>query len=191
MYRTNLSHLRNTLLLFLFCTGIIQDSRGQELIPSASVAQGLTTMEKEMFRIITEGDKPAAEKLFAHDYITINADGVMQDKETVMKTFGKFKGSTAALSDKKIRVSGNLGIINGKAKFYLKSILVAEVLYTELWVFRQGQWEFAGWQGTMTGMPSYYPIIITIVLLILMYVLVRVIRKKLHRSRNARPAMAS
>ena len=185
MYSIFLSYFKNLSLLLLCCIGILQNTHSQELVPSDSVAQELTKIEKEMFRVVTEGDKPAAEKLFAHDYITIDADGVMQDKEMVMQTFGRFKGSTAALSDKKIRISGNLGIINGKAKFYLKSVLVAEVFYTELWILRQGQWEFVGWQGTMTGVPSYYSIIITIILLILIYAIARVIRKKLRRLRSA------
>jgi hypothetical protein len=38
-----------------------------------------------MFNAISTGDKEAAEKLFARDYITINADGIMQEKEETMK----------------------------------------------------------------------------------------------------------
>src|SRR4051812_28529441 len=152
--------LRSTTLFALLLYGSLfgQRAQAQDLPPSDSFYKALTASENDMFRVVTEGDKPAADKLFAPDYITINADGVMENKAAVMATFGKFKGSTYRLSDRKIRVSGNIGVINGRAKFYIKSALVAEVFYTELWIFRSGEWQFLGWQGTMTGAPSYYPV---------------------------------
>jgi hypothetical protein len=151
----------------------------QELQPTDSLAATLSAKENEMFAIITGGNQAAAEKLIADDYITINADGVMEGKEnTLKKTIGKFKGSTAKLSDRKSRVYGNVAIINGRAKFYVKQILAAEIFYTEIWNYRAGQWVFVGWQGTMTGTPSYYPVIVTGVLLIILYLIIRLIVKK-------------
>ena len=127
----------------------------------------------------------AAEKMFATDYMTINADGTMQDKTETMKLFGKFKGATTTLSDKRIRTYGNLSIITGGAKFYIKSILVAQIFYTETWIFRNGQWDFIGWQGTMTGLPSWYPLIITVIVLVLLYFLARFITRRVRK----RPVM--
>jgi hypothetical protein len=134
-----------------------------------------------MFKIILNGDKAAVEKMLGADYITINADGTLQDKNETMRLFGKFKGATATLSDKRIRNYGNLSIITGGAKFYIKSILVAQVFYTETWIFRNGKWDFIGWQGTMTGLPSWYPLIITIIGLVLLYFIVRLIARKTRR----------
>jgi len=37
---------------------------------------------------------------------------------------------------------------------------------------------FIGWQGTMTGVPSYYPVIVTGILLILLYLIIRLVAKK-------------
>lgn len=134
-----------------------------------------------MFSIITNGNKNDAEKLIGQDYITINADGVMEGRENTLKTIGKFKGSTASLSDKKIRVYGNIAIVNGKAKFYLKQILVAEIFYTEIWHYRTGNWQFIGWQGTMTGMPSYYPIIFTSIIIFLLLLVIKMIFRRRKR----------
>jgi uncharacterized membrane protein YhdT len=133
---------------------------------------------------------PLQKKLFAQDYVTINADGTMQEKEETMKTFGKFKGSTAKLSDKKIRIYDNVAIINGRAKFYVKGILVAGIFYTETWAYRQSNWEFIGWQGTMTGLPSWYPVIVTLLLLVICYFIIRLIVKKIKRSDNRSAGLA-
>ena len=161
----------------LFCI-ISIDTFSQELPPSDSLSVVLTAKENEMFSMITNGNKEVAEKLIPQDYITINADGKMEGKEATLKTMEKFKGSSASLSEKKIRVYGNIAIINGKAKFYVKQILVAEIFYTEIWHYRNEQWLFIGWQGTMTGLPSYYPIIVTIIVMLLIYWIVRIIRRK-------------
>ena len=162
---------------FLFLL-ISQHLYSQEISVSDSLKILLISKEKEMFSIITNGDKEAAEKLIAQDYITINADGVMEGKENTIKMIRKFKGSTANLSDKKIRVYDNIAIINGKAKFYVKTILVAEIFYTEIWNFRNKQWQFIGWQRTMTGLPSYYPIIVTLIIISLLYLIIKLIRRK-------------
>jgi len=132
----------------VFCLMFLQTAFAQAPDPSDSLKNVLIAKEAEMFRVVLNGDKPAAEKMFATDYMTINADGTMQDKTETMKLFGKFKGATTTLSDKRIRTYGNLSIITGGAKFYIKSILVAQIFYTETWIFRNGQWDFIGWQGT-------------------------------------------
>jgi Domain of unknown function (DUF4440) len=147
-------------------------------------AQVLASKEKEMFDAICGGDKAAAEKLFATDYITINADGVMQSREEAMNSFGKFKGSTYKLSGVRTRLYGNCAIITGRANFYIKSIPVAAVLYTETWTSHNGQWQFSGWQGTMTGAPSWYPIFFTVFVMLLLYAVLRWIRKKKTRRLN-------
>ena len=169
-----------------------QTLQAQSSVPSDSLKQVLLAKEKEMFSVMVEGDKPAATKMVGEDYITINADGVIQNKEETMKTLGRFKGSTGKLSDadRTIRVYGNIAIITGRAKAYMKGILVADFLYTQTWTRRKGQWEFIGWQGTMTGLPAWYPVIITAVLLILLYLITRFVRKKIRRSRRTTEARA-
>ena len=138
----------------------------------------LLAKEKEMFSAVCNGDKPAAEKLFASDYITIDADGKLQSREETMAGFGKFKGSTFALSGQTVRLYGHTAVITGRAVFHVKSILAADVYYTEIWTDRGNGWEFSGWQGTMTGLPSWYPVIGTAILLLLLFVIARWIRKR-------------
>ena len=169
------------LLLALLTIGPLQNTRAQEPAVPDSLTNVLVAKEKEMFAIVMRGNKPEAENLFAPDYITINADGVMQDKEETMKMFGRFKGATSDLSEKKIRVYGNIAIINGRCKAHMKSILAADFLYTQIWLYRAGSWQFIGWQGTMTGIPSWYPVIITTVLLVLLFFITRLVIRKFRK----------
>ena len=181
MYKQALFITRGIFTPVVFCLMFLQTAFAQASGPSDSLKNILIAKEAEMFRVVLNGDKPAAEKMFATDYMTINADGTMQDKTETMKLFGKFKGATTTLSDKRIRTYGNLSIITGGAKFYIKSILVAQIFYTETWIFRNGQWDFIGWQGTMTGLPSWYPLIITVIVLVLLYFLVRFIVRRVRK----------
>jgi len=122
--------------------------------------------------------------LIAPDYITINADGTMQSRAEMMQAFGKFKGSTYKLSGQQIRQYGNTAIITGKASFFIKSFPVATVFYTEIWVQHDGDWLFTGWQGTMTGRPSWYPVIFTVLLLVLLLIIIGLIRNRIRRRRR-------
>jgi len=170
-------------LFAIFC-GSSQVAFGQFLAPSDSLSKVLIDNEAKMFHTMLNADRPSAEKMIGEDYITIDADGVMQNKTEMMKTFGKFKGASVSLHDKQIRTYGNLSIITGRAKFYLKSILVAEVFYTETWVYRSNQFYFIGWQGTMTGAPSNYPVIFSLLGLIIIYLIARVVIRRFRRSRT-------
>lgn len=178
-------HIRLYAILALVVVVFVPMSKAQEISPSDPLSQVLIGKEKEMFDAIVNGDKPAAEKLFGKDYVTINADGTMADREETMKKFGGFKGAAYTLSDKRIRAYKDIAIITGGAKFYLKGILAAQIFYTETWVFRDQEWQFIGWQGTMTGLPTWYPIIMTLLLLGTLYLLVRVVLR-IMRSRKGR-----
>ena len=140
--------------------------------------QLLLSKEKEMFTAICTGNKALAEQLFANDYITINADGKLQSRAEAMRDFGKFKGSTFRLSGQQIRNYGNVAVITGKAQFYFSQFPVAAVFYTEIWVYDNNSWLFSGWQGTMTGGPSWYPMIFTSVVTLLLLITTMAIRKK-------------
>jgi len=174
---------RTLMIIAVIVSAINQPGFAQTSAPSDSLTKVLISKEAEMFSAVLTADRPATDKMVGQDYITIDADGKLQNKIQMMKNFGKFKGATAALSDKQIRSFGNLSIITGRAKFYMKSMLVAEVFYTETWVYRNAKWEFIGWQGTMTGLPSYYPVIFTLLGLILVYFIARLLIKKIRKSR--------
>src|SRR4249919_2296491 len=90
---------------------------------SASTTRELEEAESKMFEGILHHNADYFKDYVASDYITINADGIMADKEQNYADSSRFKmlnGFTWKLSDKKIRAYGDVGIITGRAGIYLK-----------------------------------------------------------------------
>ena len=139
----------------LFLAGILfsctsKKTAEQNTVPETTQKE-LETAEIKMFDAIKNYDSYYWETDVADDYVTIYADGVMMNKmETIADTAHRkmLSGGSYKLSDKKIRVYSDAGIINGKAQFFYQEKLMAEVFYTELWLKKDGKWFFNGWQGT-------------------------------------------
>ena len=120
---------------------------------SDPVAKELETAEAKMFDAVPKFDAGYWKNTVHADYITINADGVMQNKEAAFADSARknmFVGVTSKLFDKVIRHYGNVGIITGRAQFFMGERMIVEVFYTEIWLKENGKWLFDGWQGTMT-----------------------------------------
>lgn len=115
------------------------------------VLDQLEAREKEMFAATSNGDSAAFRQLCGTDYITINANGVAMTLEEALPFVPRFKGSTMQLSQQQQRVYGNLALRTGLGKAFINGELVAEVLYTAGWIYRDHRWLFIHWQGTPTG----------------------------------------
>lgn len=131
----------------------------------------LVQAETRMFDAICNNDSAYLKSILTEDYIAINADGKMESRSSTLKNLSKFKGATYKLSQKTTRQAGNTGIVNGRAKFYFRSLLVADVYYTEIWELQGGKWMYKSWQGTMTGLPFWYPVIVSLVSIILLWLI--------------------
>ncbi len=91
------------------------------------------------------------------DYWSINADGSSGDKASLSAV--KFPVQAMSIdriesSEFRLRVFGNVAVINGKSFYYSDAQNVAEVLHTQIWVKRKSGWKLAGWQGTMVKSPD-------------------------------------
>jgi hypothetical protein len=147
-----------------------REAAAQDAVSAAELAQ-LEVTEQAMFASFGAGDAEAFGRLAGDDYLTINANGVMTDKAGALQLVPGFKGSTSTLSEQQRRVYGSTVLSTGRAQFKMKGLPVAEIFYTAVWVLRDGRWQFVNWQGTMTGAPSWYPVIFTgVVFLVIMAV---------------------
>ncbi|MEO6405361.1 MAG: nuclear transport factor 2 family protein [Ferruginibacter sp.] len=153
----------------LFC--VVFSSTAISQVQDTLFTEALVKQELGMFNAISQNDSAYLQKLMADDFVSINADGKMADKTSTLKNLSKFKGATFKLTNKAIRMYENTGIINGRAKFYFRSLLVADVWYTEVWRNENGTWRYNEWQGTMTGWPSFYPVIVTIISIFLLWLI--------------------
>ena len=131
---------------------ISQISFGQMKVSEADLKE-LETAETKMFDAILKYDPAYWRDYVSGDYITINADGVMQTKEEILADSARkklFSGVSVKLFDRKIRSYGNVAIINGRSQYLMGDKILGEVYHTEIWVKEKGKWIFDGWQGTYT-----------------------------------------
>lgn len=142
----------------------------------------LKSEQVRMFEMFTNGDVGTFKKLAGEDFLTINADGTYMDKVETFELIPKFKGSTYKVLEQTDRIYNNLVISTGRAKFYFGPILAADVYFHQAWIFRDNRWQYISWQGTMTGTPKYYPIFMTLIgiliLFVLRWVVYKIIKKK-------------
>jgi hypothetical protein len=106
-----------------------------------------------MFVAMLKHDMAYWKNNVSDDYVTINADGVMQTKKEAMADHAKakmFAGMTYKILDRKVRLYGNIAIINGRSQYLMSDKVVAEVYHTQIWRKEKSKWMFNGWQGTLT-----------------------------------------
>lgn len=151
--------MRKFLLPFLLtgllfgCNSKKQENTSEGFNVSDADKKELEAAETKMFNeIIKFSDYWKTD--IADDYVTINADGVMQTKAECMADTTHRKIFTALsstkLSERKVRKYGDVAIVNSKAQFIMGDKMAAEVFYTEIWLKKEGKWFFNGWQGTST-----------------------------------------
>ena len=146
-----MNHFRVSMLIIMM--SIISFSASAQTPVSASKTKELEEAESKMFVGILHHNADYFKDYVANDYITINADGIMADKEETYADSSRFKilnDFSWKLSDKKIRAYGDVGIITGRAGIYMKEVFAAEFLYTAIFVKDHQKWMFTGWQGTMS-----------------------------------------
>ena len=131
---------------------ITQISFGQKEV-SEAVIKELEAAETKMFDAVLKYDPVYWKDNVPADYITINADGVMQTKEQILADSARknlFAGVSYKLFDRKIRLYGDVAIINGRSQYLMGDKILGEVYHTEIWIKKKGKWMFDGWQGTYT-----------------------------------------
>ena len=136
-------------ILLVFSTQI---SFGQKKDSEADIKE-LEAAEAKMFDAVLKFDPVYWKDYVPSDYITINADGVMQTKEQILADSARkdlFAGVSYKLFDRKIRVHGDVAIINGRSQYLMGDKILGEVYHTEIWIKEKGKWMFDGWQGTYT-----------------------------------------
>ena len=131
-------------------------ARGQGAGPS--VEDQLKKMEKDRAAAVVKGDVATLEKLTSEDYTFINANGQLSDKATTMNGIktGNIKLTANEISDLKVRVYGNTAVVTGKsdAKGTIGGReLKGLVLFTRVYVKKNGRWQSVAFQQTAISAP--------------------------------------
>lgn len=168
------------LLIFIIHVTVV---KSQSLINEQSKAD-LAISQKKMFDCFSNGDKVTFAEITGNDYLTINADGTYFNKDGALEKIGSFKGSTYKIIQQESRFYNDIAITTGRVKFYVKSILAADVFFTQTWVRREDKWLFIGWQGTMTGQPKNYPVYVTLLLSLILIGIIWFVKLKISKRKR-------
>ena len=120
----------------------------------ASVSKEIELAETKMFQNMNYSHAKEYFKTdVSDDYFSINSDGTSTNKEQTLIDTARLKMvemATVKILDRKIRTYGDVGITNGRAQAFFNETLVAEFLYTAVFVRKNGKWMYASWQGTLS-----------------------------------------
>ncbi len=127
---------------------------------SAREQSGRSRIEEELRRLnaaVSEmqvrKDVAAANRLYADDYVFLQADGQVSNKAQNIAVLGDpaFVCESLTTDGIEVRVYGDAAVITGRAVFratYKGQDASGEFLYTDVWVKRRGRWQNAVSQAT-------------------------------------------
>ena len=141
-----------SLSLFVDCTNADKSKSASAENNSETLNKELDSAFKKMWQNVTLTNAATHFKTdVADDFFTINADGIVQNKEQLladtmrlrMLEILKFK-----FFGQQIKAYDNVGIINGRIQVFSDEKYVAEVLYTAVFIKKNETWLYKNWQGT-------------------------------------------
>ncbi|PVX44923.1 uncharacterized protein DUF4440 [Flavobacterium sp. 103] len=141
-------------LLLILCVILFSPISYAQKNVSESLKKELEDAETKMFQNVNFTHANSYFKTdVSDDFFTINADGVVANKEQSLadtERLKMFEMGTTKFFDKKIRVYGNVGIINGRGQVFFDGKYIVEFLYTAIFVKEKGKWMYTSWQGTIS-----------------------------------------
>jgi hypothetical protein len=143
--------MKNSLTFLLLLIGLIPTNSSAQNEPlSEKILDQLEMAEKDMVKAISNGDSAAFKQIAGDEYVDINFNGTKTDLRSMLNDLHNFKGLSVSFSEQSQRVYQNFALRTGRAKFSVSGKLIAEVFYTQGWVYRNNKWQFVHWQGTTT-----------------------------------------
>jgi len=117
--------------------------------------QQVLQAEKDRFAAMVKGDKAALERLLADDLTYTHTSALFQTKaEFITSVLGgtiDYVSVVPSESDWKVRIDGNLAIVNGVAAVNVIDTgkdLKFKIRYTTVHRNQGGRWQLASWQAT-------------------------------------------
>jgi ketosteroid isomerase-like protein len=131
------------------------------MMPSLAFAQAgkaeqqVLQAEKDRFAAMVKGDRAALEKLLADDLTYTHSSALFETKEQFIKSVTSgtidYVSIVPSESDWKVRVNGNIAIVNGVAAVNVIDTgkdLKIKIRYTTIHTNRGGSWQLQAWQAT-------------------------------------------
>jgi hypothetical protein len=150
--------MRTVILLAFFVINFALASGQTPNLPVASnnaAEQQVREMERLKHEAHTKGDKDAFNRIYADDYVAINAAGRTSNKQDLIKFntgLGQVLYESHTSTDMTIRSFTDFAIVTGTYTFKYKKPArgddSGQYRYTTVYVLRSGQWQIVAEQFT-------------------------------------------
>ena len=123
--------------------------------PAGKAEQQVLQAEKDRFAAMTKVDEAALNKLLADDLTYVHTSALMQTKKEFIDSLKsgaiKYVSMTPNEADWKVRILGNVAIVNGAATVHVVdhgNDLNFKLRYTTVHANRSGSWQLLSWEAT-------------------------------------------
>ena len=134
------------------------------VLPALSAAQSSTMgkaeqlvlqAEKDRFAAMVKVDEAALNRLLSDDLTYTHSSALLQTKKEFIDSLKggeiKYVSVTPAESDWKVRIIGNVAVVNGAAAVHVidhGNDLTFKIRYTTVHTNRSGAWQMIAWEAT-------------------------------------------
>ena len=120
---------------------------------SGTIEQQIKDLEKQWTDAELKQDAVALDRILADDIVEIESTGQVQTKAEDLADLksGEFKLESLSFGDMKVRVFGNVAVVNGPYTMkgtYKGKDISHEGHFTDVFVKRQGRWQCVSTQST-------------------------------------------
>jgi uncharacterized protein (TIGR02246 family) len=128
--------------------------------PAGSKEDQVLQVEQQRERAQEASDIATLDKILADDLIYCHTGGRIDTKASMLDTLKKFPGryQKITLSDTKVRIDGNMAVINGSIDFTTtgggRGVSTQHALTTIVYEKRDGRWQMISEQSTLKPEPG-------------------------------------
>src|SRR5262249_4648527 len=124
-----------------------------QVTDSESTAQAIEKVERARFQAWLQKDVPALKQVIADDVVYCHSTGVCQNKAELIEFITGGAGVYRAMDVIEIEPKqyGESIVLNGKLDMKVEQggkVQQFQVIYTDMYVMRDGRWQLVRWQST-------------------------------------------
>lgn len=132
------------------------------LLPASAAAQGpeqeVRAADARRFEAMVRRDRQALDLLLADDLIYTHSNGQVETKAQLLASIasGALVYRSIQPRDVQVRLSGDVAVLTGRADLGVRAQerdLDLAVLFTSVYVRRDGEWRMTAWQSTRIEPP--------------------------------------
>jgi hypothetical protein len=146
---------RVSVLVLAFAAALSGVAAAQSHAVAGKPEQAVLQAEKDRFAAMVKVDEAALNKLLADDLTYVHTSAVMQTKKEFIDSLKsgaiKYVSVTPTEADWKVRIVGNVAIVNGAAAVHVidhGNDLSFKIRYTNIHTNRSGYWQMMAWEAT-------------------------------------------